>query len=41
VGTAFITSLSAADGWESDIDGPEDDLQFVGYVVGLDVPEST
>jgi hypothetical protein len=40
-GTAIITTLSAADGWESDIDGPEDDLQFVGYVVGLDVPEST
>src|SRR4029453_11140919 len=25
--------------WESDIYGPEDDLHFVGYVVGLDVPE--
>lgn len=40
-GTAIITSLSAADGWESDIYGPESDLHFVGYVVGLDAPEST
>lgn len=40
-GTAIITSLAAADGWESDIYPPKDELHFVGFIVGLDAPEAT
>lgn len=34
-GTVVVTSLTAADGWESDAVEPASDLRFVGYVVDV------
>jgi hypothetical protein len=35
-GSEIITPLTAADGWESEVDGSADDVRFVGYIVGVD-----